>query len=221
MIEDGTYNAIIEKADIYKSGSLTLLRADIRIGKSLHIDYGPICIGNKDGPWTEGITLISRLMSVADVEDWSNIKGRPCRAVVRNGWVALLIHFMLDDVTCDSKRIRLGLDIYPGQEKHQDSDWKSPVFYLTSTSKERILEYADKLHKSGLDVEFVRVFLLGARCSKEPYIIQYDHAILRLHSLEDLMTLMRVARGFTDNMLIFRHEDGKMPTIEVYDDYRE
>lgn len=106
MVEDGVYNAVFEGVDLIENGCLTLLYADLRIGKSLQVRYGPVCIGNRDGPWAGGVTLISKLMEVADVDSWSKIRGKPCRVVMKDGWAVRLMHFLIDEIVCDAENIR-------------------------------------------------------------------------------------------------------------------
>lgn len=110
-MDDGIYNAVIENPEIYREGSLLFLSADLRIGKSLYIGLGSICISNINRPGYHGLELVHNLMEVADVEKWSELHGKPCRIVIEDGWIVRLIHFLDDAVVCDIKKMKNTMDV--------------------------------------------------------------------------------------------------------------
>lgn len=109
-------------------------------------------------------------------------------------------------------------------EMNAKSEDGAKIFILTCTSG-IIDEYADVLHKKGFDVDVIRV--IGPRtiwyngCDLE----HNSKGIIRLGSLNELIQLLNVVHKDLDNEFFIYPElvlsSGEIPTLEIYNDYRE
>ena len=94
-------NALIVKADI-STDDIPSVDVQLKLPTG-GVVFGGICFGqsiqgSKQMPhgWDLGMTAIFRIMQVADVSRWSCLGGRPVRAVLKNGTIKAMGHFMED-----------------------------------------------------------------------------------------------------------------------------
>ncbi len=97
-------NAIIERADI-STLDIPTVDVTLKMGGG-GVVFGGICFGHQaklnngreefiEG-WDKGMTAIFRIMQVAGTRSWSGMKGQPVRAVLKNGQIVAMGHFLKD-----------------------------------------------------------------------------------------------------------------------------
>ena len=97
-------NAIIECADIStEDGPSVYITLKLPVGG---VVFGGICFGTEmltnngrdsyiEG-WDKGMTAILRIMQLAEVKHWGDLKGKPLRAVLKDGMIVAIGHFLYD-----------------------------------------------------------------------------------------------------------------------------
>lgn len=97
-------NAIIESADIStEDGPSVYITLKLPVGG---VVFGGICFGTKmlmnngrdsyiEG-WDKGMTAILRIMQLAEVKHWGDLVGKPLRAVLKDGRIVAIGHFLYD-----------------------------------------------------------------------------------------------------------------------------
>lgn len=93
-------NAIIESADISTADGPTVnVTLKLPCGG---VVFGGICFGTYSetdyeyNGWDKGMTAILRIMELAEVKHWSDLKGKPLRAVLKDGMIVAIGHFLYD-----------------------------------------------------------------------------------------------------------------------------
>jgi hypothetical protein len=103
-------NAIIERADI---STYDIPTVDVTLKLPCGgVVFGGICFGHQSTynngreefteGWDKGMTVLFRIMQVAGTRLWSGLKGKPVRAVLKNGQIVAMGHF-LEDIFMDYK----------------------------------------------------------------------------------------------------------------------
>lgn len=104
-------NAIIERADI---STFDIPTVDVTLKMACGgVVFGGVSFGTEmltnngrdsyiEG-WDKGMTALFRIMQLADVRRWSDMKGKPVRAVMKNNMIVAMGHF-LDDIFLDYKK---------------------------------------------------------------------------------------------------------------------
>jgi len=103
-------NAIIERADI---STYDIPTVDVTLKLPCGgVVFGGICFGHQSTynngreefteGWEKGMTVLFRIMQVAGTRLWSGLKGKPVRAVLKNGQIVAMGHF-LEDIFMDYK----------------------------------------------------------------------------------------------------------------------
>jgi hypothetical protein len=103
-------NAIIERADI---STYDIPTVDVTLKLPCGgVVFGGICFGHQSTSnngreeftegWDKGMTVLFRIMQVAGTRLWSGLKGKPVRAVLKNGQIVAMGHF-LEDIFMDYK----------------------------------------------------------------------------------------------------------------------
>lgn len=95
-------NALIENADITTEEYPTVnIQLKLPCGGVIFGGYAfaKRVIGdfNLDG-WEKGMTAIFRIMEVAGVNHWNKLKGSPVRAILKDGKIYAIAHFLEDKV---------------------------------------------------------------------------------------------------------------------------
>lgn len=94
-------NAIIESADIStEDGPTVNVTLKLPVGG---VVFGGICFGTYDAGadyeydgWDKGMTAILRIMQLAEVKHWGDLKGKPLRAVLKDGMIVAIGHLLYD-----------------------------------------------------------------------------------------------------------------------------
>lgn len=94
-------NAIVTAADISTADGPTV---DITLKlPNGSVVFGGICFGTpvlEDDYWIEGwdkgMTAIFRIMELAEVKHWGDLVGKPLRAVLKDGRIVAIGHFLYD-----------------------------------------------------------------------------------------------------------------------------
>lgn len=94
-------NAIIESADIStEDGPSVYITLKMPVGG---VVFGGVCFGTYDvgmdyayNGWDKGMTAILRIMQLAEVKHWGDLVGKPLRAVLKDGRIVAIGHFLYD-----------------------------------------------------------------------------------------------------------------------------
>ena len=97
-------NAVIEAADISTvDGPVVDITLKLPVGG---VVFGGVCFGTEkltdDGRetymegWDKGMTAILRIMQLAEVKHWNDLMGKPLRAVLKDGMIVAIGHFLYD-----------------------------------------------------------------------------------------------------------------------------
>lgn len=102
-IKDGCeiVNAVVTAADISTEDGPTMnITLKLPVGG---VVFGGICFGTYDAGadyaydgWDKGMTAILRIMQLAEVKHWSDLKGKPLRAVLKDGRIVAIGHLLYD-----------------------------------------------------------------------------------------------------------------------------
>ena len=95
-------NALIENADITTEEYPTVnIQMKLPCGGVIFGGYAfaKRVVGDfeLDG-WEKGMTAIFRIMEVAGVDHWNKLKGSPVRAILKDGRIYAIAHFLEDKV---------------------------------------------------------------------------------------------------------------------------
>lgn len=64
--------------------------------------FGGVCFGTYSetdyeyNGWDKGMTAILRIMQLAEAKHWKDLKGKPLRAVLKDGRIVAIGHFLYD-----------------------------------------------------------------------------------------------------------------------------
>lgn len=94
-------NALITNMDIStEDGPTVSITLKLPCGA---VVFGGICFGTpvlEDDYWIEGwdkgMTAIFRIMELAEAKHWNDLKGKPLRAVLKDGMIVAIGHFLYD-----------------------------------------------------------------------------------------------------------------------------
>lgn len=97
-------NALITNMDIStEDGPTVSITLKLPCGG---VVFGGVCFGTEmltnDGRdsyiegWDKGMTAIFRIMELAEVKHWSDLKGKPLRAVLKDGRIVAIGHLLYD-----------------------------------------------------------------------------------------------------------------------------
>lgn len=97
-------NAVVTAADIStEDGPTVNITLKLPNGS---VVFGGICFGTEmltnDGRdsyiegWDKGMTAILRIMQLAEVKHWGDLVGKPLRAVLKDGMIVAIGHFLYD-----------------------------------------------------------------------------------------------------------------------------
>lgn len=93
-------NAIIESADI-STEYVPTVNVTLKLPCG-GVVFGGICFGTYSetdyeyNGWDKGMTAILRIMQLAGVKHWGDLVGKPLRAVLKDGMIVAIGHFLYD-----------------------------------------------------------------------------------------------------------------------------